>query len=74
MAEGLDSVDEKAGPRAFLIGHSTQVAAIGACVLIGAILGYWLLTGEWKPVRRIFAGCVSGAGVGLILTAWRMLR
>jgi len=44
------------------------------CTLLGAVLGFYLLTGDWSIGRRIAAGCVAGVGVGLLVTATKMLE
>jgi hypothetical protein len=46
---------------------------LAACTLAGAVLGLVYLTGEWSAARRLAAGAVAGAGVGLLLTATKML-
>jgi len=43
------------------------------CVSVGAVLGGLLLTDEWSLVRRIAAGVVAGAGVGLLITAPKVI-
>ena len=44
-----------------------------ACALVGATTGFFLLPEEWIVARRIAAGAVAGAGVGLTLTATKMI-
>ena len=53
--------------------HPVISATLLACTAIGAVLGYYLLTGEWSAARRIAAGAVAGAGTGLLVTATKML-
>ena len=48
-------------------------AILVGCALAGAILGYFLLTGDWSPARRILAGGLAGAGVGLLMTTTKMI-
>ena len=43
------------------------------CTLAGAVLGFYLLTGDWSPARRILAGALAGAGTGLLMTATKMI-
>ncbi len=52
--------------------HPIIVSTLLVCTLSGAIAGYALLTDDWSPARRMFAGALSGAGVGLLLTATKM--
>jgi hypothetical protein len=47
-------------------------ATLVGCTIAGAVLGYYLLTGDWSPARRIFAGALAGAGTGLLMTATKM--
>jgi hypothetical protein len=57
---------------AFVRRHPVISATLVATTALGAVLGAWLLTGEWSFARRIAAGAVAGAGVGLLLTATKM--
>ena len=43
------------------------------CTVLGAALGFYLLAGDWSAARRIAAGGVAGAGIGLLITATKML-
>ena len=52
--------------------HPVIAGTIAASTLLGAVLGAWLLTGEWSLARRILAGAFAGAGTGLLLTATKM--
>ena len=53
--------------------HRVIAGTLIGCTLLGAVLGFYLLTGDWSVTRRIAGGCVAGAGVGLLLTATKML-
>jgi hypothetical protein len=44
-----------------------------SCTLLGAALGVVYLTEDWSLARRIAAGAVGGAGVGLLCTATKMI-
>jgi hypothetical protein len=60
------------GLRSFVRRHPVISATLLATTLLGALLGATFLTGEWSLARRIAAGAVSGAGIGLLLTATKM--
>jgi hypothetical protein len=53
--------------------HPVITATLVGCTIAGAVLGYYLLTGDWSPARRIFAGALAGAGTGLLMTATKMI-
>jgi hypothetical protein len=53
--------------------HPVITAVLLGCTLAGAVLGFYLLTGDWSAARRIAGGAVAGAGVGLLITAPKML-
>lgn len=53
--------------------HPVITATLVGCALAGAALGFYLLTGDWSPARRIFAGALAGGGVGLLMTATKMI-
>jgi hypothetical protein len=59
--------------RGWLAKHPIICAVVVVCIAIGAALGATLLTGEWSLARRIAAGAVAGAGVGLLITAPRII-
>jgi hypothetical protein len=44
-----------------------------SCVVIGAISGVTLLTGDWSLARRLAAGTVAGGGVGILVCGIKML-
>jgi hypothetical protein len=52
--------------------HPVITAVMLGCTVIGAVLGYVLLTEDWSAARRIAGGAVGGAGVGLLITATKM--
>ena len=52
--------------------HPVVAATLLATSALGAVLGAFLITGEWSVARRIAAGTVAGAGTGLLLTATKM--
>jgi hypothetical protein len=52
--------------------HPVITATLVVCTLVGAGLGFALLSGEWSSARRIAAGAAAGGGVGLLRTATKM--
>jgi len=61
------------GWKAAIAAHPIIFGVIVACISIGAVLGVLLLTDEWSLARRIAAGVVGGAGVGVLITAPRII-
>lgn len=53
--------------------HPVIVGILVVSTLSGAVLGAYLLTGEWSLTRRILGGAVAGAGTGLLITTTKML-
>ena len=53
--------------------HPIITGTLVVCSMVGAILGFTLLTGDWSPLRRILAGAVAGAGTGFLITATKMI-
>jgi len=53
--------------------HPVIMATLVGCTIAGAVLGFYLLTGDWSPARRIIAGALAGAGTGLLMTATKMI-
>ena len=53
--------------------HPYLTAIMVGCVAVGVVLAIQLLPADWALVRQIAAGSVGGAGVGLIITAIRMI-
>ena len=53
--------------------HPVIVGVMVGCVLVGAVLGGAFLTDDWSLARRIAAGGVGGLGVGLLMTATKMI-
>jgi hypothetical protein len=47
-------------------------AVLLGCTLAGALAGAWWLSGDWSLARRVAAGAVAGAGVGLLVTATKL--
>ena len=61
------------GWRAVVREHLVIAGVVAACVTLGAVSGAYLLTDDWSLVRRLAAGAVAGAGVGLLITAPRII-
>jgi enoyl reductase-like protein len=53
--------------------HPVIVSVMVGCTLLGAALGAAYLTDDWSLARRIAAGGVGGLGVGLLMTATKMI-
>ena len=53
--------------------HPYISAIILGCAAMGVVLAVPGLPADWALARRIAAGCVGGAGVGLIITASRII-
>ena len=56
-----------------LCAHPIITGVLLGCTLAGVGLGYELLSAEWPLWRRLLGGGVGGAGVGLFITAARMI-
>jgi len=56
-----------------ITAHPIIFGVVIACIAIGAVLGGLVLTEEWSLARRIAAGVVGGAGVGILITAPRII-
>lgn len=52
--------------------HPVLTGTILCCALVGALLGFALLSEDWSSLRRIAAGAVAGAGAGFLITATKM--
>jgi hypothetical protein len=59
--------------RDFARQHPVISAIFIGSTLLGAGLGYALLTDDWSAARRILAGTIGGAGVGLLITATKLI-
>ena len=53
--------------------HPIITAVMLACTVAGLVLGPLWLPESLSLWRRVVGGAVSGAGVGLLLTAYRMI-
>ncbi len=68
-----ERADTARGWKAAIAAHPIIFGVITSCISIGAVLGVFLLTDEWSLARRIAAGVVGGAGVGVLITAPRII-
>jgi hypothetical protein len=53
--------------------HPVIGVLVVTCTVAGAVLGMLYLPAEWSLLRRLAAGAFSGAGIGLLCTATKML-
>jgi len=60
------------GWQARLRRHPVITGVFVACTLAGVLLGPAFLSPEWSLLRRVVAGGVAGAGIGLLITATKM--
>ena len=65
--------DTTHGWKAAISEHPIILGVVIACASIGMVLGVWVLTDEWSLARRIAAGAVGGTGVGILITAPRII-
>jgi len=56
-----------------LSAHPIVTAVLLICTFAGAVAGTMLLQSDWSIVRRALGGAIAGAGVGLTVTAARMI-
>lgn len=61
------------GWKAAIAAHPMIFGTIFSCAAIGALMGVYLLTDDWSLARRIAGGVVGGAGVGILITAPRII-
>ena len=53
--------------------HPVITATLLGCTLLGAVLGFYLLTDDWSVARRLAAGALAGAGTGLLMTGTKLI-
>ena len=53
--------------------HRAITSIFVACIVAGAVLGYFLFTDDMSAVRRVIGGAVSGVGVALLVSATKMI-
>lgn len=58
---------------AALARHPLITAVVVLCTLVGSVAGAILLDADWSLLRRMLAGGVGGAWVGLLFTATKMI-
>ncbi len=69
-AERADTIR---GWKAAITAHPIIFGVVITCISIGTVLGVFILTDEWSLARRIAAGVVGGAGVGILITTPRII-
>jgi hypothetical protein len=52
--------------------HPVISGTLLGCTLVGAVLGFYLLSGEWSALRRVAAGAVAGGASAFVVTATKM--
>ena len=53
--------------------HPVITAVMLLCTVAGAVAAPLILPESLSETRRVLGGAVSGAGIGLLLTAYRMI-
>ena len=53
--------------------HPLIAAVVALCTLAGAGAGVVFLDADWSLLRRVLAGAVGGAWIGLLFTATKMV-
>jgi hypothetical protein len=56
-----------------LARHPLIAAVVVLCTLAGAGAGVLFLDADWSLLRRVLAGSVGGAWIGLLFTATKMV-
>jgi len=72
MSQDVDDPDPR-GALAAMKAHPIITSVMIGCTLIGACMGFAMLPEEWLLARRIAGGALAGAGVGITLTATKMI-
>lgn len=60
-------------PSATRRGHAQIAVALLLSIVIGAVVGAFLLDAEWTLARRVLVGTAIGAWCGLMVTARRLM-
>jgi hypothetical protein len=71
-----EEVENESAPRGALAtmkAHPFITGTMLTGILVGAACGFFLLPEEWITARRIAAGAFAGGGIGLTLTATKMI-
>jgi hypothetical protein len=68
-----ERADATRGLRAAITAHPVIFGVFVACISIGSLLGVFFLADDWSLARRIAGGVVGGAGVGILITAPRII-
>jgi len=73
MTERTERTNAARSALATMRAHPIITGTMLGCALIGAIAGFVFLPEEWLILRRIAAGAFAGTGIGLTLTATKMI-
>jgi hypothetical protein len=68
-----EPVANPSGRLAALRARPVLTAVMIGCAAAGLVLGVTLLPEGWPLARRVLGGVLGGAGVGLMVTASRMI-
>lgn len=60
------------GWRGRLRRHPVITGVFVGGTIAGMLLGPFFLNPEWSLLRRVLAGAVAGAGIGLLMTATKL--
>jgi hypothetical protein len=73
-ADPTREVERSAGGwRGLLQRHPVITGVLVGCTLTGIAVGVLVLPPEWALLRRALGGAIGGAGVGLLITAPRII-
>ena len=53
--------------------HPVITSVMASCIVLGAVSGVMLLTGDWSLARRLAAGTAAGGGVGILVCGIKMI-
>ncbi|HVP29240.1 MAG TPA: hypothetical protein VMW35_08765 [Myxococcota bacterium] len=59
--------------RALVRQHPVITAVLVVSTVAGALAGPSVLPPEWSLARRMIGGALAGGGIGLLMTATKML-
>lgn len=53
--------------------HPVITGVMVGCTVLGAIFGPAWMDADWSLLKRVLAGALCGAGIGILITAPRMV-